>query len=318
MGGIEAFGPSTVAMVAWPAVVRILYLGTPVGALGLLGKVPGIEFGAACISRPRFPGMRRLRRACAEQMTVLFARPDLHAESIRLLLKAARPDALVSFFWDRQIPPEVLALAPLRIGAHPSLLPRHRGPDPYFWTLYRGDPTAGATVFSLTDRLDEGPVLAQSSVEVPPKANALKLAYRLDAICLQLLRQVLATLARGDALSARPQDDLEIEATEAPVPSDDLLEIRWSAKAADIERLVRAAAPEPGAFTEIATTPVDVLDVERTDARETRPLDPGEAVRLSDGSVAVRCADGALKLRRVRLGDGSEHGGGAVAAALGL
>jgi methionyl-tRNA formyltransferase len=59
-------------------------------------------------------------------------------------IAAAEPELLVSWFWTKRVPARVRALAPLgAIGVHPSLLPRHRGPDPFFWAIDQGDRAGG-------------------------------------------------------------------------------------------------------------------------------------------------------------------------------
>src|SRR4051812_48623892 len=44
------------------------------------------------------------------------------------------------------------------LNLHPSLLPRHRGPAPLFWTYHAGDRDTGVTVHHVTPELDSGPI----------------------------------------------------------------------------------------------------------------------------------------------------------------
>jgi methionyl-tRNA formyltransferase len=94
-----------------------------------------------------------------------------------------------------------------------------------------------------------------------------------------------------------PHAQDESKATEAPAPTEDMLEIRWRSQDADaIARRVRAAAPWPGAFTEIGGETIVLLDVRPT--RDfPRALEPGEAFLRNDGMVVVRAKDRALELR---------------------
>jgi methionyl-tRNA formyltransferase len=203
--------------------MRILYLGMPIGALMLLRE--GHQLVGACISRPNSPGMSRLRRALAETGAPLLGRPDLTQPGVQSLLASTEPDLIVSWFWTRRIPAALVALAPQGgINVHPSLLPRHRGPDPYFWTLYREDAETGVTVHRLTEAYDQGPVLLQRRVPVPPRVNAWLLARALDRPSLEAVRDVVRGLAEGTLSEAGiPQDDAL--ATEAPKPTDDDCEI---------------------------------------------------------------------------------------------
>jgi methionyl-tRNA formyltransferase len=278
--------------------LRILYLGLPIGGLSLMGD--GHEIAAACISRPRYPGMRRLRARLAAGGAPVFARPVLDDAELQRILRAAKPELVVSFFWHSKVPGAVRTMAPLgAIGVHPSLLPRHRGPDPIFWTIRRGDPRTGVTVHALDEGYDTGPVLAAREIDVPPRASAFRLALLLDRPALALLREVCRSFALGAPPVGRPQDDTL--ATAAPEPSDDDLEIRWSWSSDEILRLVRAAAPSPGAFSAFGDRAVTIERACRTSHR----VDPGVAVMLDEG-VVVGTSDDAVRLESVRIDDGDE------------
>lgn len=274
--------------------MRILYLGLPLGALCLLRA--GYELTAACISRPDAPGMRRLRRALGD--TPALERPDLGDAKVRAALAATRPDLIVSWFWTKRVPRALLAIAPRGgVNVHPSLLPRHRGADPYFWTLRRRDAQTGVTVHRLAEQYDTGPIMLQRSIPVPAGADAWRLAKSLDLPTLTALQEVLERMRGGEDVPARPQD--ESLATHAPAVTDDDCELRWGEAAEDALALVRAASPEPGAFTASGDATVVILDAEVTDA-PARTLRPGEAV-LTPRGVVVTCGDGrALRVLRAR------------------
>ena len=67
----------------------------------------------------------------------------------------------------------VLEVAPLgAIGVHPSLLPRHRGPDPYFWAIESGDLETGVTAHRLEEEYDTGAILAQRRLAIDASWNS--------------------------------------------------------------------------------------------------------------------------------------------------
>lgn len=212
-------------------------------------------------------------------------------------LRGVRPDLIVSWFWTKQLPPEVLAIAPA-IGVHPSLLPRHRGADPYFWAIASGDEVTGVTAHGLEPSYDTGPILAQRTLPIDPAWNAWTLARKLDRPSLALLRDVVAQYATGKMPFPRPQDDSL--ATEAPEPDADALAIRWREPAAHIARLVRAASPWPGAMSEIGGETVALTRVAPT-TDVPRALEPGEAWVRKDGSAIVRAADIGVELIEGRI-----------------
>lgn len=287
----------------------ILYLGIPMGALRLLAG--GHRLVAAAVSRPDFPGMRRLRVALAAAGAPVFARPDLEDASLLGILRSTRPALVVSCFWHRRVPAAVRELGRLgAVGVHPSLLPRHRGADPIFWALRRGDSTTGVSVHRLDDGYDTGAVLSTRALPIDGGWNAHALAHALDALAYDALADVCDRLARGEEVPAVAQDDAL--ATPAPEPSEDDLEIRWAAPSAEILRLVRAAAPAPGAFSTHGERNVTVLRASATALR----IEPGVAA-IVEGGVVVGTGDVAIRLDAVRIDDDDEVlSGPAVAAAV--
>ncbi len=214
-------------------------------------------------------------------------------------VRAASPEIIVSWFWTTKLPEPILAIAP-GIGVHPSLLPRHRGPDPYFWAIDCGDETTGVTAHRLDGSYDTGAVLARRPLPLDSSWDAWRLARALDRPSLALLREVVRAYADGQAPTATPQD--ERAATAAPEPGDDELAIRWSWSAQRIERRVLAAAPWPGAWTEIGGRIVTLLRVRPTEDFP-RALDPAEAAVRSDGIAVVRAGRGAVELLAGRSDD---------------
>ena len=278
--------------------MRIAFVGLPLAALLLRADGHDIVWAGVC--RKEAIGTRRLTRAIGAGNVALV--PDLARVAADVRRRA--PDLLVSWFWTRKVPASFRGVAKLgAIGVHPSLLPRHRGPDPYFWAIDAGDAVTGVTAHELEDEYDTGAILARRELAIDPSWSAWRLAKRLDRPSLALLRETVRAYAQGTP--PRPVAQDEALATAAPQPTDDDLEIRWSEDAAAIERRVRAASPWPGAFTAIGEVDVTLTEVRvaSSDPRTFAALAPGEAVVRADGLAIVRARDGAVELRRGRIED---------------
>jgi methionyl-tRNA formyltransferase len=283
--------------------LRLAFFGLPLAALLL--RADGHDLVYAGICRKEAPGTRRLLRAFGPERVAIM--PRLGDRRVVDAVRAARPDLLVSWFWTKKIPEAILGVAPLgTVGVHPSLLPRHRGPDPCFWTIREGDRVAGVTAHRLEREYDTGAILGQRSIEVDAAWNAWTLAKQLDRPSLALLRETVSAFARGTPPAERAQERGNEQATFAPMPSDDDLELDVRREgAAALERLVRAAAPFPGAWLELGDDVVVVTEA-CVDASVPRALAPGEAAVVGERAV-VRTSDTGLALLRGRLvGDDGE------------
>jgi len=279
--------------------MRVAFVGLPLAALLLARDGHTIVWAGIC--RREAIGTRRLTKLLGEDRVAIV--PDLtKSESA---IRNAGPHLLVSWFWTKKIPRAIRQLAPLgAIGVHPSLLPRHRGPDPTFWAIDSGDAETGVTAHVVDDEYDTGAILGQKSLAIDPSWSAWRLAKKLDRPSLALLRETVAAYARGEPPAPIRQD--EAQATEAPMPDEDLLELRWSEPAEAIVRRVRAASPWPGAFTEVGDAIVTITRARATDL-VPRALAVGEACVREDGIVVVRCGDAGVELLAGRL-DEDEDG----------
>lgn len=275
--------------------MRIAFVGLPLAALLL--HHDGHEIVWAGVCRKDALGTRRLRRALGKERVAIV--PDLGKQVSRVADLA--PELLVSWFWTKKVPPAFLAVAPRSVGVHPSLLPRHRGPDPYFWAIDAGDATTGVTAHELEAEYDTGAMLGQRTLAIDPSWSAWRLAKKLDRPSLALLRETVRAFASGSPPARTTQD--EALATDAPQPSDDDLELRWTGDAEAIVRRVRAASPWPGAFTAIHDTDVIVTEarVADEDPRTLAALEPGEAFLGRSGLAVVRAGTGAVTLLAGRL-----------------
>ena len=279
--------------------MRIAFVGLPLAALLLARDGHTIAWAGIC--RRGAIGTRRLRRLIgAENVAVV---PDL-AKSVDVIA-AAKPDLVVSWFWTKKVPASVRRLARYgAIGVHPSLLPRHRGPDPTFWAIDAGDAETGVTAHVLEDDYDTGAMLGKRVLCIDPEWDAWTLAKKLDRPSLALLRDVVNAYSRGEPPVHEVQDDSRT--TPAPAPTDDDLELRWTEPAAAVVRRVRAAAPWPGAFTAVGD---EVLIVTRAKVTSDVPkaLAPGEAFVRKDGIAVVRAADAGVELHGARLEDDEDE-----------
>lgn len=282
--------------------MRVAFFGLPLAAL-LLGA-DGHAVELAVLAPFEAPGRRRLlRRLGAERVLEAGALGDRLEARVDARLRELSPDLIVSWFWSRKLPRRWLERGRLgAIGVHPSLLPRHRGPNPFFWAIDAGDAETGVSVHRLTERYDEGDVLATATQPVGER-DAWQLARALDRPSLSLLRQVVAAFARGEAPPGVAQD--EALATWAPEPDGELTRVDFSWPTERVLRRTRALSPVPGVALELCGL---AFFLTRAEAAEDYPraLEPGEAAALGSppADVVIRTGDGAIRVVRAVFGAG--------------
>jgi methionyl-tRNA formyltransferase len=285
--------------------MKIAFFGLPIAALLL--HQDGHTIAHATICRKGAIGTRRLARLLGRDRVE--TAPGIVSTGLAERVEMRAPDLIVSWFWTTKLPSRVLKSAPLgAFGVHPSLLPQLRGPDPYFAAIDRGLASTGVTAHRLEDDYDTGAILGTRSIAIESTWSAWTLAKKLDRPSLALLRDVANAFARGEPPKEVAQD--ESQATHAPSPNDDELEIDWSWNADRILRRVRAACPWPGAFTFFGDTCVTITKA-RAHSNAMRALAIGEAV-VHEGAALVKCEDGAIEVLEGRDEDDEELDRGAL------
>ena len=88
------------------------------------------------------------------------------------------------------------------LNIHPSLLPAFPGLDTHARALAAGNKLHGCTVHLVTEKMDDGPILAQAAVPVLPGDSEAMLAARVLAQEHLIYPAALAAFASGKAVWA--------------------------------------------------------------------------------------------------------------------
>lgn len=118
-----------------------------------------------------------------------------HEQAIQTVLEAHGVEVVVLAGYMRLLTPFLVGQwAGRMLNIHPSLLPKYPGLDTHARAIAAGDTEAGCTVHLVTEGVDDGPVLGQSTVAVLPGDTPASLARRVLAAEHQLYPRCLAAL----------------------------------------------------------------------------------------------------------------------------
>lgn len=165
------------------------------------------------------------------------------------------------------------------INLHFSVLPAWRGAAPVQRAIMAGDEVTGATVFSLVEELDAGPVLGSITERIREDDTSAELLARLADWGSKLLVDVVDHIEDGD-IAAVPQPEDNISYAHKLTTDD--ARIDWNRPAFAIDRHIRGCTPAPGAWTLLADERVKIGPAAIAD---DRTLVPGQ---LSIGKQEVR------------------------------
>ena len=139
--------------------------------------------------------------------TAHFGFQNINAPESVARLRALAPDVIMVAAFMQILKPAVIAVPPLVcINAHPSLLPRYRGPAPLYWARKNRERAIGVTVHYIDECVDTGDIIVQESFAIEAGDNNRSLRAKSAATGARLLVETVRRLAAGETLPRRPQD----------------------------------------------------------------------------------------------------------------
>src|SRR3989344_4038092 len=130
----------------------------------------------------------------------------LKSAGFEIVLEAKNADLGIIAYYGKIIPKAVLELPKYGfLNAHPSLLPRWRGPSPIQAAILAGDKTTGVTIHIATEKPDTGPILAQKEIRIGSKDTCLSLTEKLAHEGASLLIPTIKKWLSGE-ITPKKQD----------------------------------------------------------------------------------------------------------------
>jgi len=189
-------------------------------------------------------------KTLAQELHLPFTQPEkLRAPAAMAQLNAWAPDLIVVAAFGQILKKDVLELPRYGcINVHASLLPRWRGAAPINAAILAGDEETGVTIMQMDVGLDTGLMLAQRSIRLTRDDTAGSVTRALSTLGADLL---IDTLPRWIAGEIQPQQQDDSLATYAPMLKKEEGKLDFARDADELERLVRAFNPWPGAYLEL-------------------------------------------------------------------
>jgi methionyl-tRNA formyltransferase len=229
------------------------------------------------------------------------------------LMRSFEPDVCIMAYVLLFVPQNVID-AP-RLGTfqyHPSLLPLHRGPSSINWPIAMGSTKTGLTIFWPDEGLDEGPVLLQKEVDIGPDETLGDVYFKkLFPLGVDAMMEALDLVRDGKAPKI-PQDDSKATYESWFRKADAKLD--WSKPAGDVYNVIRAANPQPGAWTTSGGAEVQVFDSAKSDATGQ----PGQVLAVGKDGITVAAGSGSILIKRVRPAGGDKIPASQYAADAGI
>jgi methionyl-tRNA formyltransferase len=278
---------------------NIIFAGTPEFAVASLASL--VDAGivpCAVLTQPDRPAGRGKRvvaspvKQFATQHGIPVMQPTtLRDDDVVAAIRSLQPELMIVAAYGLILPQAVLDIPRAGcLNVHASLLPRWRGAAPIQAAILAGDGQTGVCLMSMEAGLDSGPVYASEAIAIGEHETAGELHDRLANAGAALLLRQLCDIIDGKLLAAEQDERL---ATYAAKINSASAALDWRQSAADLDRMVRAYNPVPGAWF--------MLEDERIKCWSSRvaagvDAPSGTVVAAGRDGIVISCADGAVSI----------------------
>ena len=268
--------------------MKAVFMGTPEFAAVVLKALYESDNQVALVltqpDRARDRG-KKVQATPVKELALQYDTPILQPQRLRddaqvkERLAAIKPDVIVVAAYGQILPQDVLSLPRFGcVNVHASLLPKFRGASPIQRAIAEGEEKTGVTIMKMAAGLDTGDVLTQEETAIGCMTGG-QLHDVLAEMGGKLLVKTLKLMEEG---KVKPQPQDENLATYAGLIAKKDGEIDFSRPPEEVERMVRAYDPWPGAFCS--------LDGQMLKIWKARPLN--EEAGRTDGEVVGADVEG--------------------------
>ena len=278
-------------------------MGSPEFAVPALRAVAAACDVVRVVTQPDRPSGRGLEvhasavaRAAGDLGLSVMRPQSMKDRSVIAELREADANAFAVVAFGAILTPEVLALPRAGcVNLHGSLLPEYRGASPVQRALWDGRAETGVCTLFMDAGIDTGDVIACRREAIRDDDDAASLAARLADLGAPLLAESVMQAAEGHA--PRAAQDRSAGSYAGRLKKADGA-VDWSLPARVVWSHARAVTPWPGATTAFRGRRV-ILTRTRPEAT-TDGGAPGALLGSDDDGIRVACAEGALRVLRLK------------------
>jgi methionyl-tRNA formyltransferase len=180
-------------------------------------------------------------------------------------LTSFKPDYIISSGLCDKIPQSLIQVAKKdAFNIHPSLLPKYKGPAPWFWIIKNGETHSGISIHQLTKKFDSGEIVSQLKFPLTTTDTYGSLQFKSTYYTEKIIKEFIPYL-----YSQKYEQLKQHTGTYQSLPTKTDKTIDWNSSAQTIENLVKAGNPGFYIYGDILGQPYNIIECKATKKPKT-------------------------------------------------
>ena len=281
--------------------MKIIFAGTPEFAAVSLDQLvqSGFEVPLVITQPDRRAGRGMgLSQSAVKELAIthrldIYQPETLSSNDVVQKIVSCSADIMVVVAYGQLVPKSLLNAFPFGcVNVHASILPRWRGAAPIHRALMAGDDETGVCIMQLEEGLDTGPVYRMEKIQIESTDTTGLLHDKLAELGARALVETLSDTTNLDS----PRSQSIEGATYAKKITKDDSVVNWAQHCQEIDRLVRALNPYPGAMTNLQNNSVKIWAAQPKLPSGEMTMQPGLVLEINERGILVACGEGSLLL----------------------
>ncbi len=207
-------------------------------------------------------------------------------EEINYIIQKS-PDVVVVVAYGKILPSKLLNIKGIKfLNIHASLLPKWRGAAPIQRSIMNLDRETGISIMKIIPKLDAGPVMMKSKIEISRDSNFENISKKLSSLGAKTILKALDLIENGKENFVEQN---ESDASYAKKIAKEESKINWNNKAKNIIGKINALNPYPGSWFHYTGTRFKILK-----ANEVKG--DGKPGEILDDKFTIACSENAIQI----------------------
>ena len=194
---------------------------------------------------------------------------DIKANSVNSIefieeIEKLKHDLIIVGSWAEKFKKDILSIVPC-VNFHPALLPKNRGANPYFWSIYLNQKVSGLTIHFMNEKFDRGDIILQEAITIDDNETGETLKDKTTALAKVMVGEFLDLYNKKQLQPIKQNEEF---ASYEPQLSEKEVVIDLSKPKTDVYRHLRALHPWACPYVKIARRYVKIPNYEFLDVSE--------------------------------------------------